>query len=686
MARKEDVVKNAVRLMNNTANIRNIGIAAHIDHGKCISGNSRILLGEGSTINAKSLYGKIALSGTKIRETGNETVFEPKETTEIFSVNKENGKIEKKRISHAWKLKGGRMLKIRLRNGYSISTTPEHKYLIFDGASFGFKEAQNLQKGETVVAARKLNCEIDWQPEKMALKLMARDKFYIKLKAEHAQILKEKIIGYGLKKAHKEISTDLKLKSFYHSTWKGTYRIADLIKLANLFGLDEEHIAEWIYSFRLKDSDPVKWPKNWKNVFYLAGLMIGDGTGNKFVAGKSELAEKFIEICNSLGVSPKIRNYSGKTIEYSTNKTIHMFLNTLFDYPLKKKSHNVKISAFVNRSPDVLVASLLSGYFDCDGGIEKERSVISITSVSNAMIDDLKLLLPRFGCVPIIEKDNTISISGESVSCFNENIGFGLKEKAKKAEILEKKSTGSIVCDTVPCKGLAQIREKEGYSKASIYSPTIRTFRQIVAQLEKMGAAHKIGIDDLAFIEIKDIEEGFEEIVYDFSVPENQNFVAEGIVIHNTTLTDNLVAASGLMSKDLAGKQLVMDFEDQEQARGITINAANISIVQQYDGKEYLINIIDTPGHVDFGGEVLRAMRAVDGVVIVVDAVEGVMPQTETVIRQALREYVKPVLFVNKVDRLFNELQVGEQEMQDRFVRVINQVNNLIKNNPERTR
>ena len=158
-----------------------------------------------------------------------------------------------------------------------------------------------------------------------------------------------------------------------------------------------------------------------------------------------------------------------------------------------------------------------------------------------------------------------------------------------------------------------------------------------------------------------------------------------GIAAHidhgKTTLTDNLVAASGLMSKELAGKQLVMDFEDQEQQRGITINAANISIVQHYENKDYLINIIDTPGHVDFGGEVLRAMRAVDGVIIVVDAVEGVMPQTETVIRQALREYVKPCLFINKVDRLFNELQVGEQEMQERFVKVISHINSLIRNN-----
>ncbi len=162
-----------------------------------------------------------------------------------------------------------------------------------------------------------------------------------------------------------------------------------------------------------------------------------------------------------------------------------------------------------------------------------------------------------------------------------------------------------------------------------------------------------------------------------------------GIVAHidhgKTTLTDNLIAAAGLISKDLAGKQLFMDSYDLEQERGITINASNISIVYKNDKKEeYLINIIDTPGHVDFGGDVIRAMRAVDAVVVVVDAVEGVMPQTETVIRQALREYVKPVLFINKVDRLIKELQLDEKQMQEKFIKTIMKVNDLIvKNAPE---
>ena len=162
-----------------------------------------------------------------------------------------------------------------------------------------------------------------------------------------------------------------------------------------------------------------------------------------------------------------------------------------------------------------------------------------------------------------------------------------------------------------------------------------------------------------------------------------------GIVAHidhgKTTLSDNLLAGAGMISSELAGKQLFMDSDEEEQARGITIDASNVSMVHQYNGKEYLINLIDTPGHVDFGGDVTRAMRAVDGAVVVVDAVEGTMPQTETVLRQALREFVRPVLFINKVDRLINELQVNPQEMQVRLGKLIDHVNKLIKNmNPER--
>ncbi len=147
-----------------------------------------------------------------------------------------------------------------------------------------------------------------------------------------------------------------------------------------------------------------------------------------------------------------------------------------------------------------------------------------------------------------------------------------------------------------------------------------------------------------------------------------------------TTFSDNLIAGAGMMSQETAGRQLVLDFKPDEQARGITIDAANVSMVHHLEGADYLINLIDTPGHVDFGGDVTRAMRAIDGTILLVDAVESVMPQTETVLRQALRERVKPCLFINKVDRLLRELKLTPDKMQERFLKIITHVNKLISN------
>ncbi|WP_181690933.1 elongation factor EF-2 [Natronomonas sp. LN261] len=163
--------------------------------------------------------------------------------------------------------------------------------------------------------------------------------------------------------------------------------------------------------------------------------------------------------------------------------------------------------------------------------------------------------------------------------------------------------------------------------------------------------------------------------------PENiRNIAIAAHVDHGkTTLTDNLLAGAGMIADESAGQQLAMDTEEDEQERGITIDAANVSMTHEYEDRNHLINLIDTPGHVDFGGDVTRAMRAVDGALVVVDAVEGAMPQTETVLRQALREGVKPALFINKVDRLISELQEGPEEMQQRLMGVIADVNELIR-------
>ncbi len=177
-----------------------------------------------------------------------------------------------------------------------------------------------------------------------------------------------------------------------------------------------------------------------------------------------------------------------------------------------------------------------------------------------------------------------------------------------------------------------------------------------------------------------------ERVMEAMKKPENiRNIAICAHIDHGkTTFSDNLLAGAGMMSEELAGKARVTDFHEDEQERGITIDSAAVSMVHEFKDKEYLVNLIDTPGHVDFGGDVTRAMRAVDGAIVLVCASEGVMPQTETVLRQALKERVKPILFINKVDRLIKELQLTPEAMQERFIKIINHVNKLIKSIAEK--
>ncbi len=126
-----------------------------------------------------------------------------------------------------------------------------------------------------------------------------------------------------------------------------------------------------------------------------------------------------------------------------------------------------------------------------------------------------------------------------------------------------------------------------------------------------------------------------------------------------TTLTDSLIASSGLLSPEIAARAKLMDYDLIEQERGITIKASGISLIHSIEDREFLIHLVDTPGHIDFSSHVTRGLRITDGAIIVIDAIEGLMVQTETVTRQAMKELVRPVLFVNKVDRLIKEKRLG---------------------------
>jgi elongation factor 2 len=168
------------------------------------------------------------------------------------------------------------------------------------------------------------------------------------------------------------------------------------------------------------------------------------------------------------------------------------------------------------------------------------------------------------------------------------------------------------------------------------------------------------------------------------SISKDKEYIRNaGIIAHvdhgKTTLTDSLLAAAGLLSPSMAGTALALDYLEEEQKRQMTIKAANISLYYERDIGNYLINLIDTPGHVDFSGRVTRSLRAIDGAVVVVDAVEGVMVQTETVTRQALEERVRPVLYVNKIDRLIKELRLTPDKIQATLSQIITDFNRLIE-------
>ncbi|MHA1154487.1 MAG: GTP-binding protein [Candidatus Heimdallarchaeota archaeon] len=164
---------------------------------------------------------------------------------------------------------------------------------------------------------------------------------------------------------------------------------------------------------------------------------------------------------------------------------------------------------------------------------------------------------------------------------------------------------------------------------------------------------------------------------------ENQKNIRNVVLVAHidhgkTTLSDSLLASGGILAPSTAGEARALDFLPEEQRRGITMKTANISLIFKHENEDYLVNLIDSPGHVDFSGKVARALRIADGAIVVIDAVEQVMAQTETVIRQCIAEGVKPILFINKIDRLIKELKLSAQQIAERIEIIYNNFNSLV--------
>ncbi|XP_076231146.1 elongation factor-like GTPase 1 isoform X1 [Calliopsis andreniformis] len=142
-----------------------------------------------------------------------------------------------------------------------------------------------------------------------------------------------------------------------------------------------------------------------------------------------------------------------------------------------------------------------------------------------------------------------------------------------------------------------------------------------------------------------------------------------------TTLADSLVASNGIISNKLAGKLRYLDSRPDEQLRGITMKSSSITLYHKVNCQEFAINLIDSPGHVDFASEVSTAVRLCDGAIIVVDVVEGVCPQTRGALSTSYAEGLKPILVLNKIDRLITEMKLSPLDAYIHLTQVLEQVN-----------
>ncbi|MDY6788572.1 MAG: elongation factor EF-2 [Candidatus Nanohaloarchaea archaeon] len=714
MADKE--VEKIMEIIGSPEQIRNIGIVAHIDHGKCVAPGQRIALGSGKQIEAEALFERYREKGEEVNDTEEETRVDVSGLDlKVKTLKKSSGEIEDGKVTDIWKMKKDNpLVRVQLHNGRQVTVTPEHEFTTLeeDGA-FSRKKADEIEETDTIVASRNLPAN-SLDPKQLKAEIINRlgekDKLYVNLEKKFAEQLQEKIKKNGIEETYSRIKPVLKQESFKHCAWRGQYRLKTLVQLAELFDTGKSSLYDRIekINYRAVDSEggksslELQLPENLEALYYLAGMFLGDGdlSGN-ITNNSAEIQETVREKAEKLGLEPIKRAFEDRATRIEIGgKTLKTVLESLFDYPKEKKTGNIKISDLVFRSPNSLIAEFVKGYMDADGTVEKSRSAVSIVSKSTQMLDDLQMLLQRFDIATKLNRNNnTLYISGKlSLQNFQE-IGFEHPGKQERLEeVLEKAQSAKV--DSIPIDGkvLRETREKieipqrEVFPSYSNYENnnvglTKKSLKKITGKMKEEGLQgaplrklERLAVADTVFSEVDEVERVEQpEYVYDFTVEPSHNFIAEGIVVQNTTLSDNLLARAGMISDQLAGEQLFMDYDAQEQERGITIYSANISMVHELEDEKYLINLIDTPGHVDFGGDVTRAMRAVDGALVVVDAVDGVMPQTETVLRQALKERVKPILFINKVDRLINELQLSEQEMQQRFQKIIAEVNDLIK-------
>ncbi len=707
-----------LKIVSNKDQIRNIGIIAHVDHGKCVSGDSLVTLSDGRIEEIAQVYENLKATGPS--------------RLQVDSLNPQSLKMEDRKVTHVWKLHSDKLVKVTLRNGYSVETTPEHPfYVLGEGGLVQQKRADEVGESDFVLVPNTLKSRPASLQEIRSeiLSALSSHGYYIAyLDRKLSRLLEKAVKKKVVERVHSRLQTGSSLVALKGGLAQGRIRLDDLVQITDSIGIERSRVYDHVakIAYRLSRSKPgrlsclIRLPRTarqFEDLACLLGLLWGDGSDRaSFNNGYKPLLETVSGLFRRVfGVSTalvKDQRRNTYRLDHHGGFSLIRLLEDAFEYPSRQNARSIVFPRLILKMGNECVAAFLRGEFDTDGGVERTSAIISLTTASQKFAKQISIALLRFSIIPTIRRKgeySIISIAGDDTRRFQKTIGFTIPRKRAALRILAAKAVSNRKTGIVPVGSQAlrdmrsQLNIPSHYmeSRVPYYSSyesgrqslTRPVFQRILKAFQQFSPStpqttprpcpvsewSKLLQGEIRLVPVKEIESrngSFD--VYDLSVPGNHTFVANGMVVHNTTMTDSLLAAAGLLSPSLAGTALAMDFMEEEQKRQMTIKAANVSLLHEQDGTSYVINLIDTPGHVDFSGKVTRSLRAIDGAVVVVDSVEEVMVQTETVTRQALEERVRPVLYINKIDRLIKELKLTPEQIQERIARIIKDFNGLL--------
>ncbi len=654
-----------------------IVVMGHVDHGKCVSGDTLLELSDGRLLKAESAF-EMFRYGEPISQPEGDAYSA--RGMRLLSADDE-GNVVSKRVGYVWKLAANRLVCISTRAGYEIKTTPEHKFLsITKDGEIEYVEASKLKASDTLlIPAKTTTSPLSLIGIKKQIFLRISDAFLLRPSDE----LNGRIVAFcqkgGVRKTGRDVG-DAHLSFHMH---KGYYRASVLRKIVSKLSYSEDEVYDLIQSIKFSTSKQRASHKSfWLNIphnsaefealYYVLGLLYGDGLRES--ANLSNTSNVIIDefrkrIMESFGIGATVSwQRTSFIVRHKGGKTFAKFLSTLFAYPEVDKTRILEVPDLVSAASDDLVRKFIQGFFDAEGYVQAANNMknVGIGCESPILMRQLPLLLHRFGCFAhfIKRKDKRpeICISGSSnLHAFYRSIGFTEPSKSEQLKKNLADTVSSRVFESTPLNGgfVTKLRQKYGVTgkrgfDLNYYETKQRlTYHSLSRLLQLSRETRALPLTAILskykmvqVTELTVLEGDFP--VYDFTVDDTHNFIANGLIVHNTALLDS-VRSSAVASREAGG--ITQHIGASEVPLSVIEDVAG-PVLKQFGAKIAIPGLlfIDTPGHEAFTNLRKRGGAVADLAILVVDISKGFEPQTYEAI-EILKEYKTPfVLAANKID------------------------------------